>query len=448
MRSKGVAVGPRPDMIDIVIRVLLGGRVESVNERVDAFITANLPEQCGMVAKPHGIRGASANLYGIAAPVNTIANHFQSLVALLIRAFGGYPRVYAKRTTPACGSGGIHLDDSVGGISRRGLLSTTVAIIVPVACRIAGVVGCNHTTDWQEETSDDDGDQSEDPAKSVIHNGVGVVVPGIVPSASIGLYEWTWQLGAGSGTLPRMKQRLAGKRALVTAAAQGIGEATARAFAAAGASVVATDINAAKLADLDAVEGITTAVLDVTDRDAISAFFSGESHFDVLFNCAGFVHHGSVLECTDDEWDMAFDLNVKSMFRMSQAVLPGMVEAGGGSIINISSIAAHKGLVNRFAYGTTKAAVVGLTKSIAADFVTQGIRCNAIAPGTVQSPSLDGRIAAFDDPVAARKQFIARQPMGRLGTAEEIAHMALYLASDESIFTTGTLMKVDGGMSI
>lgn len=245
-----------------------------------------------------------------------------------------------------------------------------------------------------------------------------------------------------------MKKRLEGKRALVTAAAQGIGEATARAFADAGAEVVATDINADKLAELGTVEGITTHVLDVTDAAAISALIEQESHFDVLFNCAGFVHHGSILDCTDDEWDLAFDLNVKSMFRLAKAVLPGMLEAGGGSIINIASIAAHKGLPNRFAYGASKAAVVGLTKSIAADFVTRGIRCNAINPGTVQSPSLDGRIAAFDDPVEARKQFIARQPMGRLGTAQEIAYMAVYLASDESVFTTGTQMNVDGGMSI
>lgn len=245
-----------------------------------------------------------------------------------------------------------------------------------------------------------------------------------------------------------MKPRLEGKRALVTAAAQGIGEATARAFAAAGAQVLATDINAEKLIELDAVENISTAVLDATDRQAIESLIASQAPFDVLFNCAGFVHHGSVLECTDDQWDMAFDLNVKSMFRMCQAVIPGMRQAGGGSIINISSIAAHKGLVNRFAYGTSKAAVIGLTKSIAADFVSEGIRCNAIAPGTVQSPSLDQRIAAFDDPVEARKQFIARQPMGRLGTAQEIAHIAVYLASDESVFTSGTLMQVDGGMSI
>jgi 2-keto-3-deoxy-L-fuconate dehydrogenase len=257
-----------------------------------------------------------------------------------------------------------------------------------------------------------------------------------------------WQSGSASGTLHPMKKRLEGKRALVTAAAQGIGEATARAFAEAGATVVATDINADKLAELASVAGITTRVLDVTDAAAITALIEREAHFDVLFNCAGFVHHGSILDCTDEEWDMAFDLNVKSMYRLSKAVLPGMLAAGCGSIINIASIAAHKGLLNRFAYGASKAAVVGLTKSIAADFVTRGIRCNAIAPGTVQSPSLDSRIAAFDDPVAARQQFIARQPMGRLGTPSEIAYMALYLASDESIFTTGTLMNVDGGMSI
>jgi len=245
-----------------------------------------------------------------------------------------------------------------------------------------------------------------------------------------------------------MKQRLEGRRALVTAAAQGIGEATARAFAAAGADVLATDINAGKLSELDGIDNICTAVLDASDRQAIEALVSAQGAFDVLFNCAGTVHHGSVLECTDDQWDVAFDLNVKSMFRVCQAVIPGMQQLGRGSIINVSSIAAHKGLVNRFVYGTTKAAVVGLTKSIAADFVTQGIRCNAIAPGTVQSPSLDQRIDAFDDPVEARKQFIARQPMGRLGEASEIAHMAVYLASDESVFTTGTLMKIDGGMSI
>ena len=245
-----------------------------------------------------------------------------------------------------------------------------------------------------------------------------------------------------------MNKRLSGKRALVTAAAQGIGEATTRAFAAEGATVIATDINAETLAKFENVEGIQASVLDVTDQAAISALVDSQEPFDILFNCAGFVHHGSVLDCTSEEWDMAFDLNVKSMFSMSKAVLPGMLERQCGSIINISSIAAHKGLLNRFAYGATKAAVVGLTRSIAMDYVANGIRCNAIAPGTVQSPSLESRIAAFDDPVAARKQFIARQPMGRVGTAEEIAHMAVYLASDESIFTTGTVMKIDGGMTI
>ena len=245
-----------------------------------------------------------------------------------------------------------------------------------------------------------------------------------------------------------MKPRLQGKRALVTAAAQGIGEATARAFAANGAQVLATDINADKLAELGEVPNITTAVLDVTDNSAVQALVAGHEDFNILFNCAGCVHHGSVLDCTDDHWDVAFDLNVKSMFRMCKAVIPGMQQIGGGSIINISSIAAHKGLVNRFVYGTTKAAVIGFTKSIAADFVSEGIRCNAIAPGTVQSPSLDQRIEEFDDPDEARRQFISRQPMGRLGTAEEIAHIALYLASDESSFTSGVLMKIDGGMSI
>lgn len=245
-----------------------------------------------------------------------------------------------------------------------------------------------------------------------------------------------------------MNKRLEGRRALVTAAAQGIGCATAKAFAEAGAEVLATDINAERLADLAGIPNIRTAILDATDRQGIESLVQAEAPFDVLFNCAGFVHHGSVLACTDAEWDMAFDINVKSMFLLCQAVIPGMQELGRGSIVNMSSIAAHKGLVDRFVYGTTKAAVVGLTKSIAADYVEQGIRCNAIAPGTVQSPSLDQRIAQFDDPVAAREQFIARQPMGRLGTAEEIANMALYLASDESVFTTGTLMKVDGGMSI
>ena len=245
-----------------------------------------------------------------------------------------------------------------------------------------------------------------------------------------------------------MTNRMQGKRALVTAAAQGIGEATARAFAAEGAEVFATDINEGKLSELNAVPGISTGVLDVTDSAAISKLVEELGPIDVLFNCAGLVHNGSVLDCTDDEWDVAFDLNVKSMFRLCRAIIPGMIRRQGGSIVNMSSIVANRGLPNRFAYGASKAAVVGLTRSIAADFIGEKIRCNAICPGTVQSPSLDQRIAAFDDPVAARKAFIDRQPMGRLGRAEEIASMAVYLASDESVFTTGTLMNVDGGMTL
>ena len=245
-----------------------------------------------------------------------------------------------------------------------------------------------------------------------------------------------------------MGDRLQGKRALLTAAAQGIGEATARAFAIEGAEVFATDINAEALEALAAVEGIAIQVLDVTDGAAIRRSVEQLGPFDVLFNCAGFVHHGSVLDCSEEDWRFAFELNVTSMFRLCQATIPGMLARGSGSIINMSSIVANRGLQNRFAYGASKAAVVGLTRSIAADFVAEGIRCNAICPGTVQSPSLDERINAFDDPVAARRNFIARQPMGRLGRAEEIAAMAVYLASDESVFTTGTLMNVDGGMTI
>ena len=241
--------------------------------------------------------------------------------------------------------------------------------------------------------------------------------------------------------------RLGGKRALVTAAAQGIGEAIARAYAAEGAEVVATDIAEDRLAALDGLDGVETARLDVTDAAAIEALVGERGPFDVLVNCAGFVHHGSVLDCTEAEWDFAFELNVKSMYRTCRSVLPGMLERGGGSIVNIASICAHKGLPNRFAYSASKAAVLGLTSTIAADFVARGIRCNSISPGTVQSPSLDERINAFDDPVAARAAFIARQPMGRLGLPEEIAAVALYLASDESAFTTGTLVDVDGGMS-
>ena len=246
-----------------------------------------------------------------------------------------------------------------------------------------------------------------------------------------------------------MAGRLAGKRALVTAAAQGIGEATTRAFAREGASVLATDINLDKLSSLGDLEGVEIAQLDVTNADAVTSTVNAAGELDVLFNCAGFVHHGSVLDCQESEWDFAFELNVKSMFRMLRAVLPGMLERGQGSIVNIASVASGlKGVPNRCAYGASKAAVIGLTKSVAADYVAQGIRCNAICPGTVQSPSLDDRIAALGDAQAARKAFIARQPMGRLGTAEEIALAAVYLASDESAFTTGTELVIDGGMTV
>lgn len=246
-----------------------------------------------------------------------------------------------------------------------------------------------------------------------------------------------------------MTDRLTGRRALVTAAAQGIGRATAQAFAAEGAQVIATDVNRDKLAELDGIPGISTRVLDVTDGDAVLAVAAQIGALDALFNCAGFVHHGSILDCEESDWDFSFDLNVKSMYFTIRAFLPAMLEAGNGSIINISSVASSiKGIAHRCVYGASKAAVIGLTKSVAADYIDRGIRCNAICPGTVESPSLQGRIAAFDDPEEARRAFIARQPLGRLGTAEEIAAMAIYLASDESAFTTGTSMVVDGGVTL
>jgi 2-keto-3-deoxy-L-fuconate dehydrogenase len=247
--------------------------------------------------------------------------------------------------------------------------------------------------------------------------------------------------------------RLDGKRALVTAAGQGIGRATALAFAAEGANVLATDIALEKLADLpDAL--IATRTLDARDPTAIAALAAELPALDILFNCAGFVHHGTVLTTTPDDWDFSFGLNVRSMFLMIRAFLPKMIEAGGGSIINMSSGASSiKGVPNRCAYGATKAAVIGLTKSVAADFVSTGIRCNAICPGTVQTPSLDERVAAAGASLPggaaqARQAFIDRQPLGRLGTAEEIAVLAVYLASDESRFTTGTTQVIDGGWSL
>lgn len=246
-----------------------------------------------------------------------------------------------------------------------------------------------------------------------------------------------------------MSGRLAGKRCLVTAAAQGIGRATALAFAAEGAEVIATDVNLARLAALDGTAGLATAKLDVTDAADIARAAERHGPLDVLFNCAGFVHHGSVLEAVEADFDFAVELNVKSMFRTIRAFLPGMLEAGGGSIVNMASVAGSiKGIVHRAVYGLTKAAVIGLSKSVAADYVGQGIRCNAIAPGTVETPSLDERIAAFDDPEAARRAFIARQPMGRLGTPQEIAAIAVYLASDESTYATGQVFIVDGGITI
>jgi NAD(P)-dependent dehydrogenase (short-subunit alcohol dehydrogenase family) len=243
--------------------------------------------------------------------------------------------------------------------------------------------------------------------------------------------------------------RLKGKICVVTAAGQGIGAATARAFAREGATVWATDLDEAKLQALAAVEGIKVRRLDVLDKSAIGSLSKETGEIDALFNCAGLVHHGSVLDATDAQWDLAFNLNVRSMFWTIQAFLPGMLKKGAGSIVNMSSAASSvKGAALRFAYGTTKAAVIGLTKSIAVDFVRQGIRCNAICPGTVQTPSLDERIAGLGGGTDARQFFLQRQPTGRFGSAEEIAALAVYLASDESAFTTGTVNVIDGGWSV
>jgi 2-keto-3-deoxy-L-fuconate dehydrogenase len=243
--------------------------------------------------------------------------------------------------------------------------------------------------------------------------------------------------------------RLQGKRALVTAAGQGIGQACARAMAREGAQVLATDVNPALLKALEGVPNIRTSVLDVLDKAAIQGLVQAEPAPHAVFNCAGFVHNGSILQATDEDWNFAFNLNVRSQFWMIQALLPGMLAQGGGSIINMASVCGSlKGLPNRFIYGSSKAAVVGLTKSVAADYVGQGIRCNCIAPGTVDTPSLGDRINAYDDPTAARKAFVARQPMGRLAQADEIAPIVVYLASDESVFATGQIFSVDGGMTI
>jgi 2-keto-3-deoxy-L-fuconate dehydrogenase len=244
-----------------------------------------------------------------------------------------------------------------------------------------------------------------------------------------------------------MMGKLDGKVAVITAAAQGIGRATAELFAREGARVVATDINGAKLAELQGA-GIETQVLNVLDDEAVRTVIGGIGRIDVLFNCAGVVHGGTILDVTDKELDFAFDLNVKAMVRTIKAVLPGMLERGDGTIINISSVASSvKGVPNRFAYQATKAAVVGLTKSVATDFVAKGVRCNAICPGTVESPSLEGRMRSGADYKATRAAFIARQPMGRIGRPEEIAALVVHLASDESSYTTGTAHVIDGGWS-
>lgn len=246
-----------------------------------------------------------------------------------------------------------------------------------------------------------------------------------------------------------MAARLAGKTAMVTAAGQGIGRAIALAFAAAGATVWATDIDEAALTALGAEQAsLHTRRLDVRDAAAVEALARELGAVQVLANVAGFVHHGTILECDERAWDFSMDLNVKSMYRVTRAFLPAMLAAGGGSIINMSSVASSlRGVPNRFVYGTSKAAVVGLSKAIAADFVQRGIRCNAICPGTVLSPSLQQRIAAEPDPEKALANFIARQPMGRLGKPEEVAALALYLASDEAAFTTGQAFVIDGGWS-
>ncbi len=249
-----------------------------------------------------------------------------------------------------------------------------------------------------------------------------------------------------------MAGRLQGKTAFITAAAQGIGRATVLAYAAEGARVIATDVNEAGLASL-AGPAITVHRMDATDADDIVRVAAQAGAVDVLFNCAGFVHQGTVLDATEAEWDFAFTLNVRSMFRTMRAFLPGMAERGAGSIINMSSAASSiKGAPNRFIYGASKAAVIGMTKSVASDFVKQGVRCNAICPGTIQTPSLDDRIAANAAAAgsleAARTGFIARQAMGRLGTPEEIAAMAVYLGSDEAQFITGQTFVIDGGWTL
>lgn len=243
--------------------------------------------------------------------------------------------------------------------------------------------------------------------------------------------------------------RLKGKTALVTAAGQGMGRACALAMAAEGALVWATDLKPELLASYAGVASVRTEPLDVLERTALERVIGAASPLSILFNCAGFVHNGTILQTEDRDWDFSFNLNVRAQFWAIRAALPGMLAAGGGSIINMASVAGSlKGLPSRFVYGTTKAAVIGLTKAVAADYVAQGIRCNALCPGTVDTPSLAERIDAYADPTAARQAFIARQPMGRLAKAEEIAPLVVYLASDESAFVTGQAYIIDGGITI
>ncbi|MFN3609258.1 MAG: SDR family oxidoreductase [Hyphomonas sp.] len=240
--------------------------------------------------------------------------------------------------------------------------------------------------------------------------------------------------------------RLAGKKALITAAGAGIGRASAEAFAREGAHVVATDLSAESLTDLNTTPNIETHVLDVTDPRAIADLLNAHSDLDILFNVAGWVHHGTIEDCARADWDRSLLINLTSMYETSRAALANMQTHGGGVILNMSSVASSVvGAPNRFAYGATKAGVIGLTKAIAADYAGRYIRCNAICPGTVDTPSLQGRMSAQGDYETARQMFIARQPMGRLGTAAEIAHLAVYLASDEAAFTTGAIHVVDGG---
>ena len=247
-----------------------------------------------------------------------------------------------------------------------------------------------------------------------------------------------------------MSKRLENKNIIVTAAGQGIGRATAIAFHNEGANVIATDLNEKTLKNLNKdYPKIKIYTLDSTDNNAIKAFTKTIEKIDVLFNAVGYVHHGTILECEEKDWDFSFNVNVKSMYLMIKSIIPKMIKQNKGSIINVSPIASSiRGLPFRFVYGASKAAIIGLTKSIAADYVKQNIRCNAIAPGTVHTPSWEGRVNASKDPIQAKKDFIARQPMGRLGTPEEIAAIAVYLASNESSFATGNTFSVDGGMTI